>query len=296
MTSEPDASTPAKKRARKTAASDPNATGQPAAERTVFFDRVLLISPEDPRRIDAVRAADSSDPPEAMRRLLADIDQSARVISKVFANSLAQRRLLFEELHMTADLGLRGARYSVADALTNLAEIQGHIEDAFAVARDYFWRRNGWFVIVGLGPLIVGAVLLWAAQHGLWQIPAPDAKGVFDIHVATAIALLWIPFGVAVGLFLEFAFSVDRDLTYAELQKLNPGRWRPGQRLANTVMAAYCFAAVMGIGAFQIGVLNILLNEFITTRPVLSIAVGFVTGFSFPYVRDLLYKFRPVQR
>jgi hypothetical protein len=264
--------------------------------RPVFFDRVVLVSPEDPRRIDTVRAADSPDPPEAMRRLLADIDQCARVVSRVFANSIDHRRSLFEELHMTADLGLRGDRYSVSAALTNMAEIRGHIEDVFAATRDYFWRRNGRYLTVGFVPFILGGLLLWGSQHGLWQLPAPDAKGVFDIYVATAIALLWIPFGVAVGLFLEFTFSVDRDLSYAELQKINPGRWKAGQRFINTVMTAYCFAAVMGIGAFQIGVLRVLLNEFITTRPVLSIAIGFVTGFSFPYVRDLLYKFRPVQR
>jgi hypothetical protein len=37
-------------------------------------------------------------------------------------------------------------------------------------------------------------------------------------------------------------------------------------------------------------------HDFISTQPWLSIAVGFVTGFTFPYVRDIVTQFKPERR
>ena len=95
----------------------------------------------------------------------------------------------------------------------------------------------------------------------------------------------------------NFVFRIDdKVFTFDELQSINPGRWKATQRLVNTIMTGYCFAGVMAIGAFQIGVATVLLNEFTTSRPYLSIVVGFVTGLAFPTVRDIVSQIRPVQK
>jgi len=266
------------------------------ATRPVYFLKVLLITPYDPRRIDLVRAPNAGDPPAPMRALIQEIGEFGRVIARVFEEALPTRRDLFEQLHKSADLGLRGDGYSVEAALSNLAELKGMIADAFPAARDRFWSRNFAFLLWTLLPTALGGVVYALSLCGSRFVPPPSQAGRFAPSVAGVLALLWIPFGVAFGLFLEFSYSVDRDIPYEDLQGINPGRWRTRQRFVNALLTAYCFAALMGLGAFQIGVLSILLNDFATTNPFLSFAVGFVTGFSFPYVRDLIYRFKPVQK
>jgi hypothetical protein len=274
----------------------PSLPASQPAPRPVYFLEVLLITPRNPRRIDLVRAPNSADLPEPMRALIREIGEFGRVIARVFEEILPTRCELFEQLHKSADLGLRGDGYSVEAALSNLAELKGLIADAFPEVRDSFWSRNFIFLLWALLPAAIGGVIYALALTGTSIVPPRSADGVFAPMVAGALALFWIPFGVALGLFLEFSYSVDRDIPYEDLQGINPGRWRPRQRLVNTLLTAYCFAALMALGAFQIGVLSILLNNFATTNPLLSFAVGFVTGFAFPYVRDLIYRFKPVQK
>jgi hypothetical protein len=197
---------------------------------------------------------------------------------------------------------MRGNRYNVEGAARDLNEVKVSIADEFANVRDRIWFRNLSFVGGAAIAAIPGGALFYAAQNNLWNVPqvqidaAHPGNFVFHPAVAAALAFLWIPLGAALGVFLEFMFSVDREISFEHLLEINPGRWRPAQQLLNTILTAYCFAAIMAIGAFQIGVLSVLLNEFATTKPLLSFAVGFVTGFAFPYVRDLVFKFRPVQR
>ncbi len=262
--------------------------------RNVYFVDVVLTTPKNPRQIDAVRGDFVGDVPEPMQALLRQIGLLSRVIVRVF-DDVSQRLILFEQLHKAADLGLRGDKYSVESAERDLIEVKTSIADAFSSVRDNIWRRNLWFVSVCIFWAIPGFILFYAAQRNLWNVPQLQI-GVFHPAVAASIAFLWIPLGAAIGVFLEFTYSVDREISFEHLLTINPGRWRPGQQLLNTIFTAYCFAAIMGSGAFQIGVLSILLNEFATTKPLLSIAVGFVTGFGFPYVRDLIFKFKPVQR
>jgi hypothetical protein len=87
---------------------------------------------------------------------------------------------------------------------------------------------------------------------------------------------------------------VNDDLTYDQLAQINPGRWKPLARAFNTIVVAYVFAGLLGLGVVQAGLGPLKLGEFVDpNRPDLSIAVGFVTGFAFPYVRDLIQKARP---
>jgi hypothetical protein len=53
---------------------------------------------------------------------------------------------------------------------------------------------------------------------------------------------------------------------------------------------------MLGVGAVQVGVSKILLNDFIPQQPALALVIGFVTGFAYPLVRDLVQQFRPVKR
>ena len=138
-----------------------------------------------------------------------------------------------------------------------------------------------------------GAAVDYAAHSGAWV--TPPKPGEFN-WVTLAMAAFWIPVGVAIGLFLEFIFRVADDIPYEQLRSINPGRWKPLQRFFNTVMVAYTFAAILALDAFQVGVANVLLNEFVDKKPFLSLAIGFVTGIAFPYVRDLVQQFRPVRR
>ena len=80
---------------------------------------------------------------------------------------------------------------------------------------------------------------------------------------------------------------------------INPGRWKPFQRASNTIVVAYTLAAIIGLGVIDVGVGGVNLSEFIRPKdgqpikPELSFFIGFVTGFAFPYVRDLMQQVRP---
>jgi hypothetical protein len=98
------------------------------------------------------------------------------------------------------------------------------------------------------------------------------------------------------GLFIEFIFRVNDDIPYEQLRAINPGRWKPFQRALNTIIVAVVFAAILATQIIQVGVSGVLLNQLSSGKPWLAIIVGFVTGFAFPYVRDLVQQVRPVAR
>jgi len=173
------------------------------------------------------------------------------------------------------------------------ARRQNNIAESFPALRNFFWKRYAVILLLCAalaGPS--GGLLYYAALAGLWTVPRPS-NGQFFVFVSATIAILWIPFGVTLGAFLEFVFRVGDEISFDRLNSINPGRWNPIQRFVNTVITGYCFAAILGVGALQVGVANLLLNDFISTKPYLSLAIGLVTGMSYPYVRDIIYQFRP---
>jgi hypothetical protein len=272
---------------------EPTVTEQ-STSRVAYFDRIDVVTPDDPRRLDAIRAPGAPDPPEEMQRLWEEIRSLVRVVTGLFADDLERRKIFFEHLHVTADTGMRGQDYSLTGGWHNIVEVKSEITHAFPVLRSKIWRSYfKTLVFMLLVPLPLGAVIYYASLNGLWGVP-PPTKSNFDLFVVIMIAACWIPVGVALGIFLEFIFSVGEEISFEKLLLLNPGRWNPAQRLVNTILTAWCFAFIMGIQLMQIGVMNVLLNDFARDKPYLALVVGFVTGFAFPYVREIMYKLRPV--
>jgi len=98
-----------------------------------------------------------------------------------------------------------------------------------------------------------------------------------------------------VGALAEFALRNER-LSFDQLLYFDPARWSPGERLRIVSIVGYIFAFFLGVNAVQVGLGTILLNDFIGPKPYCSLAIGFITGFAFPYVREILFQLRPVVR
>jgi hypothetical protein len=231
-----------------------------------------------------------------MRELWNEIQAAASTVRVLFADDLERRTALFKQLHITADMGLRGNEFSLATAIDNLKQNKESIALEFPSVRSRIWRSYSIYVLISaltLAPF--GAFIYFAASRGLFGLPVPVA-GNFDFVIVTIIAVLWIPFGLAVGIFLEFIFRIGDDTSYEKLIAISPGRWKPSHHFVNSLITAYSFAGIMAIGAFQVGIANILLNDFATNKPYLAIAVGFVAGLAYPYMRDIIYQFQPTRR
>lgn len=107
------------------------------------------------------------------------------------------------------------------------------------------------------------------------------------------IALFWVPAGAAFCVWAEFALRSGGDVGYDKLLYMDLERWRPRDRLIVTIGVSYMLAFVLGIQLFQVGLGNVLLNDFIDKRPAVALAVGGITGLAFPYVKDLIYRLKP---
>jgi hypothetical protein len=269
-----------------------------------FFSKVTVDSTEDPHRLDLVRVPNSQGIPEGMSAFWQDVQRVSRMVNALYEDEPSRRIRFYEELHVVADTGLRGPDFSLEVGQISLDEIKDEISNDFPAVRDSFWTRYFKYLSLMLltcGPL--GGGVYYAAVNDHWPrvlgkpLVASDAEEVFGVVVAGLIALCWIPLGAALGIFVEFVFRVgDGNVSFDQLQSINPGRWKPFQRFVNTVVVGYLFAALMGIGAFQIGIAHVLLNDFSSTKPYLSVGIGFVTGLAFSYVRDVIYQIRPEVR
>ncbi|MDQ6703648.1 MAG: hypothetical protein M3Z96_11380 [Pseudomonadota bacterium] len=262
----------------------------------VYFRKVTVVSLDNPRMLNIERPNNAPDPPDSMLVLWRAIQDTARAVATLFAHDTAKLKEFFEGLYIAAETGLVGRNYSLQIGWDNLKEARDRIADAFPAVRDRYWKFYFRSLLILLVFLPLGGTLYYASVRGLWGIPKPDAKGSFDLWIITFLAFFWIPVGASFGIFLEFIFSVDRQVPFDKLLTINPNRWHPFQQLINTVLVAWVFAFVMGTNFFQIGVASVLLNEFATTKPYLCLAVGFVTGFAFPYVRDIMYKLKPISQ
>jgi hypothetical protein len=239
-----------------------------------------------------------------------EIQNVARIIRVLFADDVKRRKRFFEELQLISETAFNGsASYSDDIGTANIREVKYSIASEFPVVRDKLWKSYFkclvFFTLVfgTIGGVIycdscdsafVETVLAGLGWHVGWNVPPPTG-GIFNWYVALAISFFWIPTGVALGIFLEFVFRIGDDLSFDGIQTINPGRWNPFQRVINTTATSYCFAGLMAIGVFQVGVSNQLLNDF-TRNPALSTAIGLVTGLAYPYVRDIIYQFRPLRR
>jgi hypothetical protein len=274
---------------------DPNASSQRAAP-VAYYTRVDVNDVRNPTRLDLVRDPQSPTPPEAMRILSRGIQEVGRLVTTVFSFDPALRKKFFEELHITADVGLVGSNFNTDTGLDNLAEVKGNIADQFPAIRTHYWRTYARYVVNSAVLLILGGLIYYLGTVGWCFGPKPAPDGDYHPLVIMAIAAFWIPVGVAIGLFLEYNSRVDTNIPYEKLQSINAARWDPFQRFVNTVLSGYVFATIMGIGIVQVGVSSILLNNFATKQPYLALVIGFVTGFAAPYVQDIISQTRPVTR
>jgi hypothetical protein len=265
----------------------PPGTVEPATHPEYYSDIDLV----DDERIDFRRASGSPPPPAAYRDLRRQIEDVARLVRTLFQDDKVRLRKFLLQLHLTADSGLRGTNSNLDIGLDNLQDVKNNITDEFPAVRGKIWWSNfGLLLGVIVATMVASGIYRYFTQS--W-FPAASTTSVWP---SLELALFLIPLGTAIGLFVEFIFRVNDDIPYEQLRAINPGRWRPFQRAFNTILVGYIFAGILGIGAFQVGVGSVLLNEFIDKKPMLSLVIGFVTGFAFPYVRDLVQQFRPVRR
>jgi hypothetical protein len=271
-----------------------------ATPKPACYDDAVLEPADDPLGIKLCIDGPHAAPTSEMRDLVRDVFAVERVIRVLFGEAKYKkaRKRFFELLLTTTRIGLCGPDYDVEAGRLDLALTQDEIADAFPTLRDELWKS--YFTIVGLFTLIfgpLGCVLYYhlTIKHA-FSDHNTDLLAMMPALPQICIALVWIPFGVSLGIFLEFVFRMGENVTYDGLLAINPGRWKPWRRTASTLITAYVFAFIVGVGAFQIGIGSILLNDFISTRPWLSVAIGFVTGFTFPYVRDIVTQFKPERR
>jgi len=263
-----------------------------AAAHPAYYSEIKLELGANPPRMDFVRAPTSPPPPADVRALRRQIEDVSRLVRILFADDRPRLEEFFKQLQLTAEAGLRGTNSSVEAGLDNLQDVKNSIADAFPAVRGRIWWWN-FGLLVTIVAICAAASATLHYSKGIW-FPDLDESG--SMWPALQLAPFLIPLGVMIGLFAEFLFRVNDDIPYEQLRAINPGRWKPVQRLFNTIIVACIFAGVLGIGAVQIGIATVLLNDFIDKKPFLSLVVGFVTGFSFPYVRDLVQQFRPVRR
>jgi hypothetical protein len=255
---------------------------------SVFYETVS-VADDDPSRLKFKRPPTAEAPPPAVRAMRRQIEDTARLVRTLFQDDPALRKKFIDQLKEAAESGLVGQNSSVEIGLENLQDVRESIADAYVVVRGKLWWWNvgllgGAIAYCGFGAAALklwGSTWLWAAANG-WQ--------------GWVVVALLMPLGAMAGLFVEFIFRVNDDIPYEQLRAINPGRWKPFQRALNTTIVAIIFAAILAVPLVQVGVSGVLLNEFSSGKPWLSVVIGFVTGFSFPYVRDLVQQVRPVSK
>ena len=142
--------------------------------------------------------------------------------------------------------------------------------------------------------MCIGAVIFLSNGFGFFARTA--AGQTYDSLFAWSIALFWIPAGAAICVWAEFALRMQAGLSYEQLLALDPSRWRPSQRLLITVGISFIFAFLLAYDAVQVGLGNLLLNDFVRKTPAMSLAVGGATSLSFAAVQDTIFRLKPTAK
>src|SRR5712691_7617783 len=243
-----------------------DASGEPKP--ICFNDPTLEPSRDDPMSIGLHTLHPHAAPQtREMRDLVRDIFAVEHLIRILFHRPeyRAQRKEFFEGLSYAAKTGLSGSDYDIEIGRLNLGLTQDRIVDEFPKLRDALWKSYFRIVVwFGLGFGVLGCLLYY--HLFVKHVFADHNRALLDAVPAfpqVCLALVLIPFGVSVGIFLEFIFRVGEKISYDGLLAMNPGRRKPWERTASTLITAYVFAFIVGVGAFQIGIAGILLNDFI---------------------------------
>jgi hypothetical protein len=260
-----------------------------------------------PRSLQFLRAANAPVEPEEMRNFRRECNQVLAIVLLVFEDHEAARVEALRDLHLAAHTGTVGPEPDVPGGKDNLTELKETIRNDAHYVRSAYLRRYLWSLILFLFLLVLGGVIFMAAStdHHLFELSwygkfpkAPTSKGVeisWDAVTSISIALFWIPAGAIFGVLLEFIVRTN-SLTYEKIADFNPGRWRPLERFLVVFVSAYFLAFVVGLKIFEIGVVSYLLSDFLGKQPIVSILVGFVTGFSLPVVLDIFKRVSPEAR
>jgi hypothetical protein len=262
----------------------------------IYYDEIRISpSPDDPRRFIFIANRNSpKELPDDLVALRHDYSETARVAAVLFANNIDERKEVFAVLHCSADRGLRGPNFSIKDGRENLEEVKEHITDLAHKIRDDRLSEYGWYAIfLGVLPLVIGFLIF--QFDGFGYLPPPE-NNVYDRLFVCILTALWIPAGAAICVWGEFALRMQGGLSYEQLLNMDPSRWQPFQRLTITIGISFIFAFLLAFNAVQVGVGNLLLNDFAGKSPQLALAVGGVTGLTFVAVRDIVFRLRTGER
>jgi len=250
---------------------------------------------EPPTDLFFVQIAGAPPPPDDLRQLKLDLEAAAQVAVTFFRNDLNKMRMFMERLRLAGTVGCCGPRFVVVDGRDSLESTKGQI-----VLEGYAQRNATWYtytrytLFILIPTAVIGFVIYVASLYGFY-LPAPDQKEGVAPVVAAVLAAFWIPAGAAFGVWTEFNFRTA-NLTFGDLLNFDPERWTPGQRFTIAIMIGFLLAFVLAFKVVQIGLFGVLLNDFSGKHPELSGAVGWVSGFSYPIVRDIIKTLRPTVR
>jgi len=260
-----------------------------AATQAAYYQKIEFVNDSFPR-LKFIRLVTAQPPPPAVFAFRRQIEDVCRLVRILFPSDKVRIPLFFTRLQAAADAGLSDPNASIEVGLDNLQDIKDSIADAYTDIRAKLWWWNIGLLAAGVAFCGLGvAALKGLGGVWLWDVNSKD-------WLAWVVAGSLIPLGAMAGLFIEFIFRVNDDIPYEQLRAINPGRWKPFQRALNTIIVAIVFAAILAAQIIQVGVSGVLLNELSSGKPWLAVIVGFVTGFAFPYVRDLVQQVRPVAR
>jgi hypothetical protein len=264
-------------------------------QKPVYYEKIELIPADDWRDIDFVRARNAPPEPDAMRDLRIDLQGTCRVVAGFFKSNRARKHHYLRKLHQVADTGMRGVDFTIEGAKTDLVGVKQEVVDEAYETRSAILathsRLSAWVFVLTFIP---GLVLYYASLKN-YMVPGRTAEGIFPGEIVLLVALFWIPAGAAVGTWSEFALRTQT-ISFDGLLNFDPARWSPVERLRVTIVISFVLAFLLGTGMIQVGLGSILLNDFASTKPYCSLAIGFITGFAFPYVRDIIYRVQPVTK
>jgi hypothetical protein len=264
------------------------------ADRRPTFYKEIGLAPlnDNPRRLVFIAALNAPKPPDELLSLRQDYERTARVVSVLFEDERETRKEIFLLIHQAADRGMRGSAFSIEDGRANLVEVRETILDyAYNVRNKRLKEYTILLVVVGIIPLILGAVVLLTGGFGWLNRPASGQP--YDPLFAWILAAFWIPAGAAICVWGEFVLRMQAGLSYEQLLNFDPSRWRPGQRLLITIGISFILAFLLAYDAIQVGLGGLLLNEFVKKTPAMALAVGGITGLAFAAVQDIIFRIKP---
>jgi hypothetical protein len=254
----------------------------------IFYSRVELRPDEDPSYLWFARPKNGIEVPDRINKLRREYEDMAAKITDIFADIPELKVGSLKQLAAGAEANICGPCPSLKNISENLRDFKQIVLSRAKGARDH--RLND-YTRLSLIRVFIPCIILGISMYVAAYILKPDL--LRDPVFGWAISLFLIPAGSSLCVWLEFALRTSGSLSLDSLRNLDPGRWQPHHRILITVVTAFVFALVLGGGIVQIGLGPVLLNDFAKGQPLLSLAIGGITGLAFPYVSEILFRLRP---